>query len=497
MPSYVVTDNNTGKKYKLTGDSPPTQEELSSMFSETPSTGTTEPKKPNILDTLASFAPGGGLEKRVLGAVGIDPMRALNGISSAAAGVISQPKQEDITVMGRTIPGPAVQAVKTAIPAFNIPAAVKGIQENKSVMEELPKAVGLDPTSPSGFVLGMAGELLTPDPLDLIAFGKGTKKLTEKLGTKVEDVGETLAVRSIKPSKTQLTNFTKATKKQLGDVLREEKLIGNVAENTVERIANVQSEFDDIAVRSGIKVNADNIVNAIDDKIAALSTGLNDIANKANIKALKDLRDQFVVEVDGLASYPHGHVFDVAELTDLRKSFDKNVPKSAWMQYLVGEAEKADITKRKAIQDIIVQSTEGLGDLKAMGKRLQSLFEVNKIAEMQQNLGKGSNIINLTNLLAAGVGLGVGDNPTEKIKNALVAAGFSTIANNPKVIGAISSVITKTGTKIKGNNAVPKLLELILRAGKEEMLYKSRTMNSNSSEEQTQINQELPMVQGL
>lgn len=446
-----------------------------------------EPRKNTILDTLASFAPGGGLEKKVLGAVGIDPMRALNAVSSATAGVISDQSNDSVPM----------RALKQGIPALSIPSAIKGIQENKSVMEELPKAAGLDPTSPSGFVLGMAGELLTPDPLDLIAFGKGTKKLTEKLGTKVEDVGETLAVRSIKPSKTQLTNFTKATKKQLGDVLREEKLIGNVAENTVERIANVQSEFDDIAVRSGIKVNADNIVNAIDDKISVLSSGIKDIANKANIKALKDLRDEFVTEVDGIASYPHGHIFDVGELTDLRKSFDKNVPKSAWMQYLVGASEKADITKRKAIQDIIVQSTEGLGDLKAIGKRLQSLFEVNKIAEQQQNLGKGSNILNLTNLLAAGVGGQVGEDPATRVKNALVAAGFTTIANNPKVIGAISSVITKTGTKIKGNNAVPKLLELILRAGKEEMLYKSRTMNSNSQPEQTEINQVSPEGQGL
>lgn len=487
MPSYVVTDNNTGKKYKLTGDLPPTEDELSSMFGESPSTGTTEPKKPNILDTISSFIPGVGLENKILGAVGIQPEKAMNAISGASAGVISDQSNDPVLT----------RALKQGIPALNIPSAVKGVMEGQTVMEELPKAAGVDPNSIPGMALGLAGELVTPDPLDLIAFGKGTKKAVEKLGTKVEDVGETLAVRSIKPSKTQLTNFTKMTKKNLGDVLREEKLIGNVAENTVERIANVQSEFDDIAVRSGIKVNADNIINAIDDKIAGLSTGLNDIANKSNIKALKDLRDQFLTEVDGMATYPRGRVFDVAELTDLRKSFDKNVPKSAWMQYLVGEAEKADITKRKAIQDIIIQSTEGLGDLKAIGKRLQSLFEVNKIAEMQQNLGKGSNVINLTNLLAGIAGLGVGDDPTEKIKNALISAGFATIANNPKVIGAISSIVTKTGTKIKGNNAVPKLLELILRAGKEEAIYKARTTNNNSQQEQMQTNQESSMGQGL
>lgn len=487
MPSYVVTDNNTGKKYKLTGDSPPTEAELASMFSEEPSTGTTEPKAPNILDTLASFAPGGGLEKRVLGAVGIQPEKAMNAISGATAGVISDQSNDPVLT----------RALKQGIPALNIPSAIKGVMEGQTVMEELPKAAGVDPNSIPGMALGLAGELVTPDPLDLIAFGKGTKKAVEKLGTNVEDVGEGLAVRSIKPSKTQLTNFTKMTKKNLGDVLREEKLIGNVAENTVERIANVQSEFDDIAVRSGIKVDADTIVNEIDDKIAVMGSGLKDISSESNIKALKKLRDQFVSEVDGIASYPHGRIFDVSELTDLRKDFDKNIPKAAWMQYLVGEAEKADITKRRAIQDIIIKSTEGIGDLKAVGKRLQSLFEVNKIAEMQQNLGKGSNVLNLTNLLAGIAGGQVGDDPTEKIKNALIGAGFATIANNPKVIGAISNVVTKTGTKIKGNNEVAKLLELILRAGKEEMLYKARTTNNNSQQEQTQTNQESPMGQGL
>lgn len=493
MPSYVVTDNNTGKKYKLTGDSPPTEAELSTMFGETPSTGTTEPQKTNILDTLSSFIPG----KKFMDTVGLDPMRALNIGSNAVAGVISQPKQEDVTIMGRTIPGQAIQALKTSIPALNIPAAIKGVQENKSVMEELPKAAGVDPNSIPGMAIGLAGELATPDPLDLIAFGKGTKKAIEKLGTKVEDVGEGLAVRSIKPSKTQLTNFTKMTKKNLGDVLREENLIGNVAENTLERIANVQSEFDDIAVRSGIKVDVNTIVKSIDDRIAEASSGLKGITTESKVKALKDLRDKFIQETSEGVAYPKGRIFDISELTETRKGFDETIPKQAWLQALAQGEEKAAIVKRRVIQDIIQKSTEGIGDLKAIGKRLQGLFEVNKIAETQQNLGKGSNLVNLTNLLAAGAGLAVGDDPTEKIKNSLIAAGFTALANNPKVIGAISSVITKTGTKIKGNNAVPKLLELILRAGKEEMLYKSRTTNNNSQQEQTQINQELPMGQGL
>lgn len=485
MPSYIVTDNNTGKKYKLTGDSPPTEAELSTMFGESPSMGTTEPKKDTILDTLSSFAPGVGLEKKVLGTVGIDPARALTGISSAAAGVIDDQSKDSVVT----------RALKQGIPALNIPSAIKGIKENKTVMEELPKAAGIDPSSIVGMSLGLAGELVTPDPLDLIAFGKAGKKLIEKTGEAVENVGENLAVRSIKPSKTQLTNFTKMTKKNLGDVLREEKLIGNVAENTVERIANVQSEFDDIAVRSGIKIDADKIVNAIDDKIAAFSSGLKDIANKPNIKALKELRDQFVSEVDGVATYPHGRIFDVGELTDLRKSFDQVIPKQSWMQYLMGEGEKANITKRKAIQDLIIDSTQEVGDLKAIGKRLQGLFEVNKIAETQQNLGKGSNILNLTNLLAGAFGWQVGDDPTEKIKNALISSGFATVANNPKVIGAISNIVTKTGTKIKGNKAVPKLLELLLRAAKEETIYNTR--KDQTSQESTQTNQELPMGQGL
>ena len=32
MPTYIVTDPETGKKVRLTGDSPPTEQELEQIF---------------------------------------------------------------------------------------------------------------------------------------------------------------------------------------------------------------------------------------------------------------------------------------------------------------------------------------------------------------------------------------------------------------------------------------------------------------------------------
>ena len=53
MPTYRVTDSKTGKSYKLTGDSPPTEAELTQIFGAAPA-APVAPEGPGVLSTIAN-----------------------------------------------------------------------------------------------------------------------------------------------------------------------------------------------------------------------------------------------------------------------------------------------------------------------------------------------------------------------------------------------------------------------------------------------------------
>ncbi len=114
----------------------------------------------------------------------------------------------------------------------------------KSVMQELPKAVGVNPNTPAGAAIGLAGEIATPDPLDIISLGKGFKKLDDiiiKPFRKSDDVvleaakeiGVTLPVSA----KTQ-SKFVKQT-----EAVLQNSLFGQSISNTVKKA------FDDVAAK--------------------------------------------------------------------------------------------------------------------------------------------------------------------------------------------------------------------------------------------------------
>ena len=55
---------------------------------------------------------------------------------------------------------------------------IKGVKNKTPIMDELPKAANVDPLSAPGLALGFAGEVLTPDPFDVVRAGKaGVKAL--------------------------------------------------------------------------------------------------------------------------------------------------------------------------------------------------------------------------------------------------------------------------------------------------------------------------------
>jgi hypothetical protein len=133
---------------------------------------------------------------------------------------------------------------------------------------------------------------------------------------------------------------------------------------------------------------------------------------------------------------------------------------------------------RNILQDVInetagdVTTTSGR-KLVDIGQELKGLYSVEKIAETQSRLGKGSSILGLQTSLGALAGASTGETGGEKIKNALIAAGFTSVANNPKVIASVSKFV-ESGSKTVSSPQGAKFLEIIIRSAKEDALKGAR-----------------------
>src|SRR3990172_8974807 len=51
----------------------------------------------------------------------------------------------------------------------------RGLTEKTPIFEELPKTLGMDPSSLGGLAVGLAGEIATPDPFDIVRLAKAGK----------------------------------------------------------------------------------------------------------------------------------------------------------------------------------------------------------------------------------------------------------------------------------------------------------------------------------
>lgn len=80
MPDYIITDPNTGKKLKLTGDSPPTEDELTQMFASAEVQGPSTNRRPNIAADI------GGSALSMISSAVAEPVAGIAGLLSTPFG---------------------------------------------------------------------------------------------------------------------------------------------------------------------------------------------------------------------------------------------------------------------------------------------------------------------------------------------------------------------------------------------------------------------------
>lgn len=416
-------------------------------------------KYPEYQSSITPSKNGSGL-KTGLEAVA----RVLNVPSNIVAGVTGA-KAEQITGNYRSpevkIPGTNID-IGSQIPS-GIVGAVRGVKQNKTVFEELPKAYGLNPESPAGMGVGFAGELLTPDLGDLALLSKAGKAVTKfapgvveklpgavrKAGEKITGIGEEIAQAGVRPTKTQAKDFYNAAKKTIGKYIADEKLAGDVAENVSNRISDVQGAYDDIALKSGKKVNLKDWLTSFDKAMSNLDVNI----NESEIKALNEFRDNLGSTIDK-------NGISLADLVKKRRLLDKKIPNAQWQKLLGGDAVSGNVAKRMFLQDVI--NEVGGEELQSLGQQLKKLYKLSDIAGLQEGISPGGRIGGLGDIVAAGAGASTGETLPDRARNAVMALLGRRVIRNPKVIGGVSSGVMKAGETLQNTgNISPNIIDML------------------------------------
>lgn len=497
MPKYSITDPQSGRTVTVEGNRPPTQADAEDIFTKAGLRQAEPSTTSKVLGKAIEVLPGGYgtgkaiQEKGIVGA-GKELISTAAKVSELPSNILGGILQAGQQVKEGTYQKPSFTGSELIAPQLvgayrGAKAGISGEQTRPTVMGELPKFLGIEEGTPASLAVGLSGEILTPDLFDVVRMAKGItatktgEKIAQKAGEKIEDVGESIALKGIRPTPSQLSDFQKSYKKSLGQFINDEELAGDVAENLTKKISSLQDEFDQIAVKSGVKIGPDEVKKSADEVIASL----NKYANKSQIKAINELKD------DLLSTLKETGKIDIKDITETRRVIDELIPKSGWQKLLGGDITSANIAKRTFLTELTRSITEGMKTsggrtLAEVGKRLSPLYQLEGILQSRAGLGLGAKAVGLTDWLALGTGFATGETMGERLRNAVVGLVGNKIISNPKILGNLSKGIIETGEFVSKTPAVGTGIDILSRIGREAVTQTGESVGKSIN--QSQIN---------
>src|SRR5690606_39182493 len=221
------------------------------------------------------------------------------------------------------------------------------------------------------------------------------------------------------------------------EVMNKYGLIGKEADEIGELATKpLQEEFNTIAKSSGLKVNR----GKVDEKALKYIDDLLKSPSKEDHK----LAEQLLEEYDFAASKLGDDVIDIADLNSARQTFDGKVknwkldPMQAGKNRLLGKIFRESM--HEAADEAGLAGTNGQ-TLKQMGLELRKLYDIEDLALLQGNLGKGNLPVGMQTLLSLGAGGAISGGPA----GAVAMAGLTKALNSPKAMSAYAKLLAKTG----------------------------------------------------
>ncbi len=447
MPTYKITDPQSGKNISITGDSPPSEQELNDIFS---SVGSQDQSKPGLrlgdLDrkqvNQIVNAPDEQIGK--LGAMG---QFAVGHLKSGRRN-IDQPWAEKtrkvldvIPFMGDVLGSVSGQAI-AGRPGSAVGSA-GGMGTGLALSESLQELLGIQEETPGELATEATVTPLTAGAMDFALSGiidLGFKAAKGVAGASKTFAGKT-ASKIIHATDANAKQFFKNTGTKLPEFQISKGLFSGAVEKSGKMIGEIQSKFDSLAKEKGVGITK----NSLDKSFQSV---IDKFENSVSPKAQKLGRDVAIIRDNTMDKMKV--VAEIGDITNIRKDVDSYIKKFATEE----EKRGAEQISRDILQDSVRQATDDSGDqtLKQMGMELNKLYSFSDIVKAQQFKGSTKMGMSLKSLMAGTGGVGVGiatGNPAIIIGSALTSVGLPMLADNPKVLEFVTERLLKSSNALK------------------------------------------------
>ena len=290
---------------------------------------------------------------------------------------------------------------------------------------------------------------------DLVTGGlfKVGAPIVKGVGSKLVNLGDDFALRSLRPTKTQQRNFLAKTGQELKDFVIEKGLFKEGTEQVNSYIRPLQESFDNIADKSGVKIPTQDVATSFQNTIKELNdTGIAGYQSIAN--SLQNQYDAF------LGKFGKTLELDISDVNNLRKSLDKLISESAFTK------DSIEAGSDKIARDIYTNIVRGAADnanladdagrsLKDIGQELGKLYSFRDIVNTQKYLGTGTlpvGLLRTIGLNSSGgiIGAGISTaNPVTVATGILTSIGIPELLNNKKAVAIIANQVPKMGRALQ------------------------------------------------
>lgn len=361
MPTYKITDPQTGKMIKVTGDSPPSEQELNQIFSATSSSGSTQKPgidlggvvsginnlKKGVNDTVNNVVGAAGdllLPKTTaaIRGVGTNGLQSLNAESSAPMSGVDKAVGFGLSVL----PG------GSSLGQQNTPLG--------AAARELGSNVVAGELINSG--MQKAGELAKPiieKGRDIL--GKGVGYLAEKTGVSglANNVSRAAVNKLTAISQPEYEKFALSAGRDLPEVAGEwmkksggnlNKLVGSAKNRFSEGMLHTEKKVAEDAIQQTVKNSGNAVIAATDDIVGGLAKNVDDLSGIAGNEDKVAAITKFIEDTKKL--YPNG--FTAKDLLRYKRAADAKFGEQALTTTMGDSAlQQAQVDTGNAARNIL------------------------------------------------------------------------------------------------------------------------------------------------
>lgn len=246
--------------------------------------------------------------------------------------------------------------------------------------------------------------------------------------------------------------FKEKTGTSVQDFMRENNMYTDFGKKTAQKLDDLQTQFDDLAIKSGVEVPSNELNKAFLERIDDYNDSVIP-SIKAKAEDLKSIQENLIKK--------YGSKINVADLTKERKAIDAVLKESQFGMPM----EQASYLRsaRNALQESIQNATDkvltpGQVGLKQLGKDLGKYIQFNKLAEKSVTRGANSSPIGLIQTVMSGAGGTVAGIP-----GAFAGLAIGAVQKDPTALGYGAKAIDKLSNRNPSNLDLSPLTELLQR----------------------------------